>query len=410
MAELAIRGGNKTRTKPFPKWPVFDDTDLKALREVLESGVWGIDGPSVPRFEGEFARMQQARHAISVSSGTTGLEVALKACGVRAGDEVIVPAYTFVATATAVASVGAVPVFADIECDTCTIDPRGLDSLITPRTRAIVPVHIGGRPADLDAVMAAARPRGIRVIEDACQAPLASWRGVMVGAIGDIGVFSFQSSKNLNCGEGGVVVTNDDALAEAAWSLHNCGRARGGAWYEHPRIGGNARMTEFQAALLLSQMARLPGQTERRRRAAERLAALLARAGGIRPMRADPRVTGNAWHLYVMRYDKHAFGGAPKAAFLAALAAEGIPCGAGYVPLYRQAAFREAAATFPVPPSLLGRSLDYAAVSCPASEAAAADEAVWLWQSMLLGDEADLEDIAAAVEKIRRHAGELQGA
>jgi dTDP-4-amino-4,6-dideoxygalactose transaminase len=407
MPELAVLGGKPVRSKPFPKWPVYDETDRKALIGVLESGCWGVGGSKVVEFEKAFSAFQGAKHGILVSNGTAALEVALKACGVRAGDEVIVPPYTFIATASAVISLGAIPVFVDIEPDTYNIDPRLIEPAVTPRTRAVVPVHIAGRPADLDGVLEAARRRGLAVVEDACQAPGAEWKGRKVGAIGDIGAVSFQSSKNLSCGEGGFVLTNDDGLAEYAWSHHNCGRVRQGAWYEHHEVGSNFRVTEFQAALLLSQFARFEEQRRRRAENAAHLNRLLAAQGGVTPLRTDPRITMDAVHLYVLRYDSRAFDGASRAAFLKALAAEGVPCSAGYVPLYREKALLLAEETFPFPPSRLGAAVDYGKVSCPVCERVCAEEAVWLTQGMFLGDRKDMEDIAAAVGKIRQRREEL---
>lgn len=407
MAQLAVLGGKPVRTKPFPKWPVHDESESKALMEVLESGTWGIGGAKVAEFEKVFASFLGAKHGILVSNGTVALEVALKACGVKAGDEVIVPPYTFIATASAVINVGAVPVFVDIEADTYNLDPRLIAAAVTPRTRAVIPVHIAGRPADLDGVLEAARARGLAVVEDACQAPGAEWKGRKVGAIGTIGAVSFQSSKNLTCGEGGFVCSNDDSIAERAWSFHNCGRVPQGAWYEHHEVGSNARVTEFQAALLLSQFVRFEPQRRRRAENAAYLTGLLAAQAGAAPLRTDPRITMDAVHLYVIRYGSQAFDGAGRAAFLKALAAEGVPCSPGYVPLYREKALLLADETFPFPPRRLGIPVDYGKASCPVCERVCAEEAVWLTQGMFLGDRRDMDDIAAAVEKIRRNRAEL---
>ena len=260
---LAIHGGTPVRTTPFPSWPVYDESDEAALSKVLRSGRWGMSD-RVDQFEREFAAYHGARFGVTVNSGTAALQVALGAVGVKFGDEVIVPSYTFVATAAAVAAVGGVPIFVDVEEDTYNIDPQGVEEALTDKTVAIIAVHIGGRPADLDALTEIAGHRGIPLIEDACQAHGAAWKGRRVGAIGQIGCFSFQASKNLNCGEGGFIVTDDRSLADRAWSLHNCGRTRDGAWYEHAALGFNYRLSEFQAALLSSQLARLSAQTAQR--------------------------------------------------------------------------------------------------------------------------------------------------
>src|SRR6266542_781919 len=224
--QLAIDGGTPVRDKPFPKWPVWDERDERALLEVLRSGRWGshAGGGTVHEFRERFAAYQDAEHAVALTNGTAALEVALRAVGVEPLDEVIIPPYTFVATATAVLALGAVPVFADILEDTFLIDPADVARKITPRTKAIIAVHIGGQPADMDGVLALAKNHDLRVVEDAAQAHGAAWRGTKVGALGDAGTFSFQSSKNLNSGEGGIVLTNDREVAERAWSISNVGR------------------------------------------------------------------------------------------------------------------------------------------------------------------------------------------
>ncbi len=225
--QLAIDGGTPIRTAPFPAWPIYDEREERNLLEVLRSGQWGIGGSKVAQFEQRFAEYQGAAFGVCVPNGTLALQMALNTLGIGPGDEVITTPYTFIATASAVIQQGAVPVFVDIDLDTYDIDPRWLEAAITPRTKGIVPVHLAGRPADMDAIMDVARRHGLRVLEDACQAWGAEWRGRRVGAIGDLGAFSFQSSKNVAAGEGGMVITNDEALGELCWSLHNVGRVRG---------------------------------------------------------------------------------------------------------------------------------------------------------------------------------------
>lgn len=398
---LAIDGGTPVRTRPWPRWPIFDETEEQAILEVVRSGKWwSVEGTKVREFEEAFARFQDAQFAVCVTNGTAALEVALRAAHIGCGDEVIVPPYTFIATATAVLAVGATPVFVDVEEESLNIDPTKIEEAITPRTRAIIPVHIAGCPANMDGVLEVARKHNLVVIEDAAQAHAAEWKGTKVGAIGDMGCFSFQASKNLNAGEGGAVLTNNPHWADQVWSVHNVGRVRGGRWYEHHVLGSNFRMTEFQAAILLCQLQRLPEQTERRTRNAQKLTEMLSQIPGIRPPRPDPRVTRHAYHLYIFRYNKEAFAGKPREEFLKALNAEGIPCGSGYVPLYKERVF----VNRPISNDLCQRSMlkDYSQVYCPVCERACAEEAVWLPQSILLGDEEDMADIATAVAKVQR--------
>ncbi|HJN30211.1 MAG TPA: DegT/DnrJ/EryC1/StrS family aminotransferase [Candidatus Latescibacteria bacterium] len=381
---------------------MFDATEEQAILGVLRSGSWFL-GERVAEFERTFTEYCEAKHGVSVSSGTVALQVALEAVGVVFGDEVIVPSYTFIATASSVALVGGIPVFVDVDPDTYLIDPAAVEAAITEKTKAIIAVHIAGQPADLDALTAIAAKHGVLLIEDSAQAHAAAWKGRRVGAIGDLGTFSFQASKNLNAGEGGFIVTDDEELHLRAWSIHNCGRAPGGEWYEHPLVGGNYRLTEMQAALALSQLRRLDEQTEKRTHSAALLTEQLNEIEGIRPLAVDDRVTRHAYHLYIFRYDAGAFGGASREQFLKALAAEGIPCAAGYKPLYREPAFQARFADFPLSsPAFDGRP-DYSGVHCPVTERICADEAVWLTQTLLLGTESDISQIAEAITKIATH-------
>jgi dTDP-4-amino-4,6-dideoxygalactose transaminase len=393
---LAIDGGDPVRTAPFPSWPVYDEREERLLLEVLRSGNWGeISGDMVTTFATRFAAYQRAQYGICAPNGTMAIQLGLKALGVGAGDEVITTPYTFIATASAALLLGAKPVFVDVKPDTCNIDPDRLAAAITPRTKAIVPVHIGGQPADMDGVMAVADEYGLHVLEDACQAWGAEWKGTRVGAIGDVGCFSFQAGKNINAGEGGIVVTNDPELAEICWSLHNVGRIRGGEWYQHERLGWNFRMTEWQAAVLHAQLDRLPEQEPIREHSARYLDDAIAAIEGLSPIVVDPRVTRHARHLYPVRYDAAAFGGHTRDAFLRALQAEGITCvSAGYVPLTSSPAIRRTIAEEFGEESLA--QLD----TCPIAEEVSRD-VFWLTQVALLGDQEALESILASIRKIQ---------
>ena len=307
--------------------------------------------------------------------------------------------YTFIATASSALMLGAVPVFVDVDPETLLIDPAGIDAAVTSRTRAIVPVHHGGSPADMDGVMAAARRHGLRVVEDAAQAHGAAWRGRPVGAIGDIGVFSFQSTKPINAGEGGMMTTDDDELDELLWSLRNVGRRRGGAWYEHVRLGWNLRMTEFQAAILIAQMQRMPEQQRRRTAAAAYLDARMAQIPGVVPLKIPAGVTAHSWYTYHWRWLGAADGGLPKAAFAEALEAEGIPSFSGYVPLNRNDAIR----------TEIARLGGADPVACPNAERAAADEVLMFAMPIMLGSEDDLDDVVRAVAKVAAVRAETPG-
>ncbi len=402
--QLAISGGIPVRdiqARPWSKWPLYDATEEQALLRVLHSDQWWyVEGAEGKAFEEEFAAYQHAKHAVACVNGTAALEISLRALGVGCGDEVIVPPYTFIATASAVLTVSATPVFVDIEGDTLNIDPAKIEEAITPRTKAIIAVHIAGRPADMDGVMAVARKHNLYVIEDAAQAPAAEWRGTKVGAIGDLGTFSFQASKNLNAGEGGIIVSNNEELIEKAWSVTHVGRVRSGRWYQHEVLGGNYRMTEFQSAILRAQMARLPAQTQKRLENATYLRALLQSFEGVELPREDPRITLHANHLFTFRYKAEAFGGKTKAELIEALIAEGIPCTSGYVPLYKENVFAQAGQRKGAW-CQTGRLMDYPNLNLPVCEQVCLEN-LWFFQQMLLGDSADMEDIANALAKIQR--------
>src|SRR5690554_1596278 len=261
MNKLALVDGTPVRTKPFPAWPQFDEREVEAVASVVRSGQWGrLAGTEVAQLEKEFAAAHDAKYALGVTNGTTALEVALLALGIGPGDEVIVPAYTFVASATCVLTVNAIPVFADIDLDTFNIDLDSVRAKITPRTKAIIPVHFAGLPVNMDELLALAREHNLHVVEDTAHGHGAKWRGKGVGSHGEFGAFSFQASKNMNSGEGGIVITNDHELYERANSLHSFGRLSGRPWYEHHMYSGNLRLTEMQAAILRVQLARLPEQ------------------------------------------------------------------------------------------------------------------------------------------------------
>jgi dTDP-4-amino-4,6-dideoxygalactose transaminase len=396
---LAILGGQPVRTRPFTPWPIFGEPEEKRLLRTLRRGKWGkLHGPEVAEFEQRFAAMHGAKHGIGVVNGTVSLRIALMAAGIKAEDEVIVPPYTFLATATAVVEANAVPVFADIELETFNLDPKAVEATITPRTRVIMPVHMAGQVADMDAIMAIAKRHKLVVIEDAAHAHAGHYRNSPAGSIGQMGSFSFQSSKNLTSGEGGIVITSDDTLAEACRSIHNCGRIAGGLWYEHHVISANYRLGEFQGAILNAQLDRLEAQTQTRDRNGQYLAAKLSRLPGIYHQKRPADCTRHSYHLFLFRIDAAAFG-APREAVLKALEAEGIPvCGGYALPLYRQPLFLNKAFGPYLPNA--SRTLDYGKVRCPNCEKICSEQGAWFEQSLFLGTQADMDDIAGAFEKV----------
>lgn len=397
--QLAINGGKKTVNKTF-NWPLFDERDVQAVTQVVASGLWGNPdcGGLVEKFEKEFAAYCGSKYAIACVNGSVSLRLALIASGVRPGDEVIVPPYSFIATASVVIECNCVPVFVDIQADTYNLDPSKIEAAITPRTKAIIPVHFAGQACDMDAIMAIAKKHSLCVIEDAAHAHGGEYKGKKLGSIGHAGSFSFQSSKNLNAGEGGLVVTDDDGLYELMSSLRNVGRVKGGQWYEHHYAGCNYRITQFQAALLSVQLSRLEEQTKLRDENGRYLNELLAPVEGIRPLTRGHGETLHTYHLYIFRYDKSKFNGLSKEEFSRMLNAEGVPSFMGYPqPLYKQPVFQKKNFMCYAIPG----EVDYTTVRCPVSENACYEEAVWILQHAMLGTREDMQQFAEAIEKIQ---------
>ncbi len=428
MNRLAILGGTPVRSKPFPAWPVFGPEEERAVTEVVRSGKWWRycfgevtePGPEteeprskVAEFQEAFARFQGARYGIACANGTAAIEIALKALGIGPGDEVIVPPYTYVATASAPLMVNAVPVFCDIDYDTFNLDPLRLAEAVTPRTRAVIPVHFAGQAADMESILAVARRHNLFVVEDAAHGHGGSWNGRGLGTLGHAGTFSFQASKNMTAGEGGLITTDDPGLAELCESYLWGGRQKGRAWYEHFRLAWNYRLTEFQGAILLEQLKRLEAQAARRMQNGRYLNQRLAEIPGIRPLRIPAYATRHSYHLYVFRFDAAEFG-ISRQQFLAALAKEGIPCSGGYAhPLYRNGMFLNQdfyPHGCPVSCQHYGGRVDYRAFGdlCPNTERACR-EAVWLEHRQLLADRNDMDDIVAAIAKIYELREELEG-
>ncbi|MBL9122939.1 MAG: DegT/DnrJ/EryC1/StrS family aminotransferase [Planctomycetaceae bacterium] len=407
MPQLALTGGPKSKSKPFPAWPIHDERERQAVLEVLESNVWWrTPGTRTLKFEQEFAAFHGAKHGIAITNGTHAIEVLLTALDVGPGDEVIVPDSTFVATASAVLYAGAMPVMVDIDEATQCIDPALVEKAITPRTKAIIAVHLGGHPADLDKLSEIAAKHKITLVEDCAHAHGSEWRGRKVGTFGIAGTFSFQQSKNMTAGEGGIIITNDDAFERKARSAHDCGRLPGEWFYSHFSYGSNYRLSEWQGAILSVQLTRLDDQTKRRHANGRLLDKLLADIPGATPQKHDERCTRNGQYAYIFYYDKSHFGGAPTKQFIAAMNAEGIPNQAAYPPVHGLDVFQNGSYRRRLCAEQAQEEHPFLQAKFPVTERAAW-ECYWVPQYCLLGDEQDMHEIAAAVKKIQRHAAEL---
>ena len=407
MAQLALKGGKKTKQRPFPIWPQYDDAERKALIEVLESRIWWrTPGTRTLAFEQEFADFHGAKHGIAVTNGTAALEVVMSALGIGVGDEVIIPDFTFVATASAVLYAGAMPVMVDVSPETYCIDPQLAEAAITSRTKAIIAVHMGGHPADLDALMALARKKGIALIEDSSHAHATEWKGKRIGAHGTAGTFSFQASKLMTAGEGGMIVSNDDKFERQARSVHDCGRMPGQWFYSHYINGSNYRLSEWQGAVFSAQLKRLDSQTQRRHQNARLLDKLLSQIPGITPQQLDPRCTRNGHYAYIFHVDAKHFSGANTENLIQAVNAEGIPNQASYPPVHALDVFQNGEYRKRLSGAQATEAHGFLKAQYPVTHRAAW-ETIWIPQPALLGDEEDIQEIAAAWSKIQKHAKEL---
>jgi len=409
MSNLAINGGNPLHTTGWPGWPPKDPGYLEKLAAVLDNGTWGVGGPMNAALCEEFKQVSDCNFVVPNTSGTIALELCLRAMDIGAGDEVIVPPYTFIATASSVISCNAIPIFADILPDTLCLDAAAVEAAITPSTKAVTAVHIGGMPADLDALKAVCARHNLGLIEDCAQAHAAVYRGRKVGAIGDMGAFSFQSSKNITAGEGGITTTDNQALYGKAWSYMNVGRVPEGGWYDHRVMGMNLRMTEFQAALILRGIETFADQMALRDENAAHLRARLADIEGIEAQAFSPGADRSAYHLFIFRYDRSGFGGLPRDKFVPALCAEGIPVSNGYNPLYREGMFQQGwdPSKCPFACKDYHGTVDYTKTYCPVTEHICTDGSFWTSHNILLGTRQDMDDIADAVLKIQANVGEL---
>jgi dTDP-4-amino-4,6-dideoxygalactose transaminase len=335
------------------------------------------------------------------------LDICMRAIGLQAGDEVITTPYTFFATSACVLNNNALPVYVDIDRHSYNLDPQRIEEAITERTRAILPVHFSGELADMEAIGRIAAKHHLQVIEDAAQAQGVSLQGGRyAGSFGEGAIFSFQASKCLNAGEGGAILTNSDALAEQAWSLRHCGRQRGGLWYEHHQLGWNSRLSEWQGAILRSQLRRLPRQNARRMANVRYFLDRLRGLEGLTPVQLHPQGENHSHCLVMLRYDAAQWGGLTRARFLEAINAEGVPATGGYsFGSFDNPVLRNLDLSSPRSPFMIGRQspIDYRgfAERCPNTVRACREEAIWLMHNLFLGDTGHVDMIVNALGKIR---------
>lgn len=413
MGKLAIHGGAPVRVKPWPKWPPSTEREREELLKVLDSGSWGgFPSPNTKalEFNQKFAKSHDAKYGVSCANGTVSLEMCLRAGGLKYGDEVIVTPYTWIATAAAVVTTNGVPVFADVKASDYTIDPDIVEAKITPKTKAIICVHLGSSAADMDRLTAIAKKHNLVLIEDCAHSHGGRWNGKGLGSIGDFGSFSFQSSKLMTSGEGGLVLTNDPMYNQKLLSLVNCGRKDTG-YNDFPEnlLGWNYRISEFQAAVLIAQLEKLEERTALREKNADYLTAELDKIEGIETIKRDPRLTRQHHYQFIFKYHKEGFKGLPRDKFLAALEAEGADFdGPFYVPLPGRPIFPVQASYYPAIRERYGEAITAEhAADCPETFKAAWEEAVWVHYPYLMGGTEDIDDIIAAIKKVRDNIDEL---
>jgi len=414
VGKLAITGGSPLRTTPFTTWPIATKAEALALEDVLTSTKWGgqpFPGKHADSFARKFAEVHTAKYGQCVSTGTVAIQAALKAIGIRPGDEVIAPAYTWEGTVGPVLLLGAVPVFVDVDPDTYCLDAKLIEEAITPKTKAILPVHLGMRFADMDEILRIAAKHSLKVIEDCAHAHGGMWKGKGAGSMGDLGAFSFQSSKLITSGEGGAVITNDLEYMEKVQSYINAGRASVTDQFHHRIVGFNYRIGEFQAAVLGPQLDRLPEQARVREQNMKHLETRLQNTPGIGLLKPDPRITRLAPYGYVLKYFPPQVKDVPRAEFVAALQLEGIPCdGLFYEPVYKSSLFPVDPLDFPALSWGREKPLDLRNMySCPESERAAYHEAVWFPHQLFLGNAGDVDAIADALHKVLANIEEVRG-
>jgi L-glutamine:2-deoxy-scyllo-inosose/3-amino-2,3-dideoxy-scyllo-inosose aminotransferase len=425
MTRLAIHGGKPvrdTKINPWPKWPVWDKNEEKALIETLNSGIWSYNGPKEIEFNKKFAEYSGAKYSLTAANGTVTLQMALEACSIGIGDEVILPGLTWQATAATVLDVNATPVLVDVFEDTWCIDTKEVEKAITPRTKAIIPVHLYGSFADMDEILRIARKHNLCVIEDCAHKHGGEWNGKKAGTIGDIGSFSLQLSKHLTAGEGGILTTNSFELYERLDALRNCGRRpepeyisktdKGeGQYFDQGNFlqSGNYRITEFQAAILIEGLKRLPEQNRLRDENAIYLNSIISKIPGIIPIRRDSRETRETYYNFSFRYRKNEFKGLPVSKFRTALTAElGIEVAASYIPLNRCSLY--APLTKPARHKLndeYWKAIDPSGSSLPVCDRIHYEESACIHHKILMGTKSDMDMVADAIKKVFKNSADL---
>lgn len=394
--DLAIYGGEPYRKEPFRQWPLAGNEEREILSEVLDSGNWWrISGTKVKEFEDKFAELQSCKYCLGVTSGTHALELCLQALELHPGDEVIVPAFTFISTVTAVINCGLTPVLSDVDGETYCMTPQTLEKVITSKTKAVIPVHMAGNACDMEGICNIAHKFGIYIVEDAAHAHGGEWNNQRLGSYGDFGIFSFQNGKLMTCGEGGCIVTNSEDLYRRIYLLHGVGRPENDKGYHHLVLGSTCRMSEFHAAVLLPQINRINSMNQRREYNAAYLDSLLEKVSGIIPQKRTSRTTIFTHYMYMFYYESDKFGGISRDEFVDILNKEGIPAFIAFpvvstVEFFVNQNFEDKIENY-----------DYTKENDLKCAKIIANNVVWLHHRVLNGNAKDLDDVAGAIQKIQ---------
>lgn len=412
----AILGGDPVRTTKFPSWPIWDENDEKAIIPVLRSGVW-TRRDVVTRAEQKFATLMGSKYCLLTTHGTTALVTALRALAVEGGDEVITTPWSWISSMACIFLNNALPVFVDIDPETWMMNADQIESRINPDTKVILPVQITGGICQMDKIIAIAQKHNLKIVEDACEAHLAEWKGKKAGTLGDLGCFSLQNGKQLTSGEGGAIIGNDERIMDLCYSIHNVGAVRGkympkdkGA---NPILGNKCRMAEYQASMVITQMDTIEQETQKRCENADYLTSKIREIPGIVPRKDYKETNRTSYYYYGFRFKEKEFG-ITRDVFAKALQAEGIPVspnlGVTSIPLYQNGVVESVISSKTYQKLYSKKRLDdyRASFNLPEVEKLC-KESIGLHSSTLLGPKSDIDDIYRAILKVYENREQLKG-
>jgi perosamine synthetase len=414
--KLAVLGGDPVRTTKFPAWPIWDEDDEKAIIPVLRSGIWSRRDV-VTRAEEKFAKLMGSKYCLLTTHGTTALVTALGALGIEGGDEVITTPWSWISSMACIFLNNALPVFVDIDPETWMLNADQIEGKINENSKAILAVQITGGMCHMDKVNAVAKKHNLKVVEDACEAHMAEWKGKKAGTLGDLGCFSLQNGKQLTCGEGGAILGDDERIMDLCYSIHNVGAARGKYMPKDkgsfPILGNKCRMAEYQASIVITEMDTLEQETQKRCENADYLTSKIREIPGIVPRKDYKETTRTSYYYYGFRFKEKEFG-ITRDTFIKALQAEGIPAstnlGVTSYPLYKNGVVESVISSKTYRKLYSKERLDdyRASLNLPEVEKLC-NETVGFHSNTLLGPKSDIDDIYKAILKVYENRDQLKG-